>query len=45
MTTLRLRERQLQQHSNMNQENKELLNEKDALIHALRYCTQIAFFL
>ncbi|CAB3985905.1 Hypothetical predicted protein [Paramuricea clavata] len=36
MTTLRLRERQLQQHSNMNQENKELLNEKDALVHALR---------
>ena len=37
MTTLRLRESQLQQHSNMNQEMKELLNEKDKLVHALRY--------
>jgi hypothetical protein len=37
MTTLRLRERQLQQLSNVHQENKEILNEKDKLLHALRW--------
>ncbi|XP_028411357.1 centlein-like isoform X2 [Dendronephthya gigantea] len=36
MTTLRLREQQLQQHSSLNQEHKDLLGEKDNMIQALR---------
>ena len=37
MSTLRLRESQLQKHSNVIQEHKEILNEKENLIVALRY--------
>ncbi len=44
MTTLRLRERQLQQHFNVNQENKEILNEKDKLIHVVIIFLPVASF-
>ena len=36
MATLRLRERQLQQQSSVNEENNEILNEKEKLLHSFR---------
>ena len=45
MTALRLRERQLQQHSSVNQENNELLNAKEKLLHSLRYISDLPFCL